>query len=161
MKTILVPLDFSPASLEVTREARKLARLIGAQLVLLHVVEPPSALRDLLPVGDKIAPELFLEARRLAATRLEHWRRQLRRSLPETSVLTATGEPVSVIVAEAGRLRASYIVLGSHGHSSVYDMLIGSVAKGVQTRAPCPVVVIPVPGGNPRRTLELVPARRR
>lgn len=161
MKTILVPLDFSPASREITRAAVKLARLTGGPLVLLHVVEPPSALRDLLPVGDKIAPELFLEARRLAANRLEQWRRQLRRSHRDVSVLTATGEPVPVIVGEATRLRAAYIVLGSHGHSSVYDMLIGSVAKGVQTRAPCPVVVIPVPGGGARPVVELAPARRR
>ena len=161
MKTILVPLDFSPASREITREARRLARLIDSRLVLLHVVEPPSALRDLLPVGDKIAPELFLEARRLAAARLQQWQRHLRRGHQPVSVLTATGEPVPVIVAEATRLRATYIVLGSHGHSSVYDMLIGSVAKGVQTRAPCPVVVIPVPGGGARPILELTPARRR
>lgn len=47
------------------------------------------------------------------------------------------------LLAEQGRLAADAIVLGSHGHGALYDLLVGSVAEGVLRRAPCPVVVVP------------------
>ena len=165
MKTVIVPIDFSPVTKDITREAIRLARLIRGRLTLVHVVEPPSALRDLLPVGDKIAPEVLLEARKIATARLAQWRKKLLRSFTAVDVVSRTGEPVACILDEARSRRASYIVLGSHGHSSVYDMLVGSVAKGVQTRASCPVVVIPALGSHAFKstnpTIELAGAEQR
>jgi hypothetical protein len=165
MKTIIVPIDFSPVTKDITREAIRLARIIRAQLILVHVVEPPSALRDLLPVGAKIAPEVLQEARKIASARLTQWQKKLHRSFAGVDVVSLTGQPVVCILNEALRRRATYIVLGSHGHSSVYDMLVGSVAKGVQTRASCPVVVIPALGSKASRltrpTIELEIAGKR
>ena len=162
MKTILVPIDFSPVTNHVAHEAIRLARLMKAGVCLLHVVEPPSALRDVLPVGEKIAPEVLLEAKKIAQARLVQWQKKLRPRFPTLEIRRVTGDPVTCIVEEARKLRAAYIVLGSHGHTSVYDMLVGSVAKGVQTKAECPVLVIPAlsrksrPAG--RSTIELAKA---
>ena len=158
MKTVLVPIDFSPVTAQVATEAISLARLIRGRVVLLHVVEPPSALRDVLPVGEKIAPEVLLEAKKIAQERLTQWQKRLRSRFRAIELARVTGDPVTCIVEQSRKLDASYIVLGSHGHSSVYDMLVGSVAKGVQTKAACPVVVIPAltaASARNRPTIEL------
>jgi nucleotide-binding universal stress UspA family protein len=34
-------------------------------------------------------------------------------------------------------------VMGSHGHTALYDLLVGSTTHGVLMRAICPVVIIP------------------
>ena len=43
----------------------------------------------------------------------------------------------------AQKLGAEYIVIGSHGHSAAYDVLMGSVASGVVKKSPCSVLVVP------------------
>jgi nucleotide-binding universal stress UspA family protein len=46
-------------------------------------------------------------------------------------------------VETAERLRASYIVMGSHGHTAFFDLLVGSNTHGVLRRSSCPVLVVP------------------
>jgi nucleotide-binding universal stress UspA family protein len=53
------------------------------------------------------------------------------------------GSPGTAL-AHAGR-NADLLVLGSHGHSRVRHTVLGSVSEDCIRRAPCPVVVIPVP----------------
>jgi nucleotide-binding universal stress UspA family protein len=42
-------------------------------------------------------------------------------------------------------LDAEMIVLGSHGHGSFHDALVGSTSQHVIRHAPCPVVILPDP----------------
>lgn len=55
-----------------------------------------------------------------------------------------SGDPVDCILEQAERLMANYIVIGSHGHSAIYDLLVGSTANGVVEGATCPIVIVPV-----------------
>jgi len=34
-------------------------------------------------------------------------------------------------------------VLGSHGHTAFYDLLVGSTTHGILLRAKCPVLIVP------------------
>jgi nucleotide-binding universal stress UspA family protein len=54
-----------------------------------------------------------------------------------------TGAPVARILDQAEQRAADYIVLGSHGHTAVYDLLVGSTAHGVLKKATCPVIIVP------------------
>jgi nucleotide-binding universal stress UspA family protein len=70
----------------------------------------------------------------------------------EVECQQVTGQAVSVILARAAALKADYIVLGSHGHGAVFDLLVGSTTQGVLRKAPCPVLVVPMaPLGRGRR----------
>jgi len=51
------------------------------------------------------------------------------------------GDPVTEILARARG--ASFVVMGSHGHGAMYDLLVGSTAQGVLRKAPCPVLIVP------------------
>jgi nucleotide-binding universal stress UspA family protein len=50
---------------------------------------------------------------------------------------------VESIVAEAQRLNADMIVVGSHHHGALYNLVVGSVTGDVLKRAKCPVLVVP------------------
>lgn len=149
MKTILVPLDLSPATVRVCDAAGDLARLTGARLILLHIIQPPPVMMSEVYAfdGGKLT-ELVGAAKKIAARKLralEH--RCTKRGLPTTAVMRE-GAPAAVILAKAAAIRAGCIVMGSHGHGAIYDLLVGSTTHGVLKRAPCPVLVVPP---RPRR----------
>lgn len=68
---------------------------------------------------------------------------QLRRSAPDLTVLTTVdeGAPKDVILETARTWGADLIVVGSHGYGRVRSFVLGSVAHGVLTEAPCSVLV--------------------
>jgi nucleotide-binding universal stress UspA family protein len=49
---------------------------------------------------------------------------------------------VAALVNYADQERADLIVIGTKGRSGISKMLLGSVASGVVTYAPCPVLVV-------------------
>jgi nucleotide-binding universal stress UspA family protein len=53
-----------------------------------------------------------------------------------------SGHPVHDIVKLATELKVDLIVVGSSGHSSLYDRMIGSRAQKILHHAPCPVLVV-------------------
>ena len=142
MKTILAPVDFSTASEAVITHATALAKAYDARLVLLSVVQPPIITSDYGPLVDNIA-EIVAAAERSATERLEKVRRQVAHAVSTVETELAGGPPVQAITDAATRFSADFIVMGSHGHTALYDLVIGSTTHGVLKRAKCPVVIIP------------------
>lgn len=144
MKTILVPIDFSPVSRYVLKEAAALARLARARLVLLHVVQPPAVVTDLVPlVGEAL--ELTAELEVIGRRHLQRLQKSPTLKGLKVDLVCEQGYPVAQLLAQAKRWRADVIVLGSHGHGAVYNLVIGSTTNGVLKHAPCPVLVVPAP----------------
>jgi nucleotide-binding universal stress UspA family protein len=52
------------------------------------------------------------------------------------------GSPDSAIAAFAAAERVDLIVMGSHGHSALGNMVLGSVANGVLARCKVPVLLV-------------------
>lgn len=145
MSEVLGCVDFSDASDAVVVEAVRLARQSGNRLHLLHVAagEPALAGYDEGPVAVHTRDERALE--------LTDEHRQLRELAAtfatdglEIVPLLIMGATVETIVAEAERIGAATIVVGSHGHSKLHKVLLGSVSEGVLRHAGRPVVVVPV-----------------
>lgn len=146
MKTVLAPIDFSAVSRRVIDHAIALARETDARLVLLHVVAPIPIARDNLALAVTGA-EYTVAAQKDAAKALSALQRSLRDEGVTAHAIHATGDPREAIVEQAERLMADYIVMGSHGHTAFYDLLVGSTATGVLKHAACPVVIVP-PGAR-------------
>jgi len=152
MKTILVPLDLSPATVRVCDAACELARLTGSRLILLHIVQPPPVMMSEVYAFDQgQLTELIGAAKEIAARKLQALERRCEKRGVLTTAVQRTGAPVEAILAKAASTRAGYIVMGSHGHGAIYDLLVGSTAHGVLKNAPCPVVVVPPAGRRPGR----------
>ena len=142
MKTVLAPVDFSPITQRVVEEAAALTRAISGRLVLLNVVPPPPMMASEFAAND-VAVELLQQAKRAAATKLSRLQAQLSAGGVTAHAIHVVGLPGPRIVEQAERLEADYIVIGSHGHGSIYDLLVGSTTTRVLKVAPCPIVIVP------------------
>jgi nucleotide-binding universal stress UspA family protein len=142
MKTILAAVDSSAISESVIAEARQLALTTQGRVVLLTVVQPPVITSEYAPLVENIA-EITATGEKAAATRLGQLQKRLSVDGVSTETVQMTGAPVAHILEEAEKRHADYIVMGSHGHTAFYDLLVGSTTHGVLLRAPCPVVIVP------------------
>lgn len=148
MKTILAPVDFSTSTSDVLTEAIALASGLAARVVLLHAVQPPAIVTEYPPLMQDVAA-VIAQAERNADAELAKLAGRLHPAAIPAETLKRCGNPVEHIIAEAARLSASYIVMGSHGHTSLYNLLVGSTTSGVMKQASCPVVIVP-PGTKAR-----------
>ena len=144
MKTIVVPVDFSPVTAAVALQAVRLARACKARIVLLSVTQPPVITGDYsLLMENYIA--LTTAAEEASAKNLARLQSQLAKKGVTARTIGLTGRPAQLIVEQAAKLGAIFIVMGSHGHTAFYDLLVGSTTQGVLKRALCPVLVVPPP----------------
>jgi nucleotide-binding universal stress UspA family protein len=153
MTTILAPIDFSDVSECVLAEAIELARATGARLVLLHVVQPLARMGGNASLAES-GVEFASLAESEAGRRLTELQRKLREGGVVAHAVLRSGFAGQCIVQQAERLQADYIVIGSHGHTAFYDLIVGSTTTRVLKEASCRVVIVP-PGakaGLRRRT---------
>jgi nucleotide-binding universal stress UspA family protein len=141
MKTILAPVDFSKVSESVVREAAVLARSVDGRVVLLNVVQPPVVINEYAGMVD--IAQLTAAGEKNAARELEQLEDNLRNAFVKAESVQVTGTPVAHIIDQAEKLDADYIVMGSHGHTALYDLLVGSTTHGVLMRSKCPVMIVP------------------
>lgn len=144
MKTILAPIDFSSATETVVEEAANLARAMEGKVVLLTVLQPPAITNEYSALVDNLA-EIMAAGEENAARRLAEIESKLKAAQVPVETVQLNGPPIRLIVEQAKELGASYIVMGSHGHTALYDLLVGSTTHGVLMRASCPVVITPGP----------------
>lgn len=147
MKTILVPVDFSGISASVVEQAILLAKALAAKVVLLNVLQPPVIMSEYGPFLENIG-EIMAVGEKAAAKRLAQLQGQFTTEGVAAEFLQFTGAPVPNILKQAEQLGADYIVMGSHGHTAFYDLLVGSTTHGVLLRSPCPVVIVPAQKKN-------------
>ncbi len=142
MKTILTPVDFSSATRGVIAVALDLARSTGGRVVLLHAVQLPVITTDY-----GVTAELLQQTIEVNETAAHRQIAHLEKSITDQGVAvtsrTVNGFAAGNIIEQATTLHADYIVLGSHGHTAFYDLLVGSTTHAVLRKAPCPVVIVP------------------
>ena len=141
---ILCPLDFSEFSRHALVRAAAIAKAHGAAITALHVVPIPIPIAPLplevvSPVPPRLTPEEHARARAALATFV---RLNPAMTVPmECEVIEA---PVvhQEIVAQASRLHADLIVMGTHGRSGFQRLFLGSVAEKVLRLALAPVMTV-------------------
>jgi nucleotide-binding universal stress UspA family protein len=144
MKTILTPVDFSNTTDGVVATASALARSLDGRVVLLNITEPPSLIMEESAFTPDL-DEMMKQTSHVALMRLEQLRDQLENDFVKADAIHLVGMSVPLIIEQAHKLRSDLIVIGSNGHSAVYELVLGSTTAGVIINAPCPVVVVPPP----------------
>jgi nucleotide-binding universal stress UspA family protein len=142
MKTILTPVDFSGATARVLDAALELAKALDGRIILLHVVQPPIVTSDYGLAMENVQ-EILAVSEKAAGRQLAHLSDQMKAKGAETRIVQINGTAVTGILDSATKLNADYVVMGSHGHTALYDLLVGSTTHGVLKRAPCPVLIVP------------------
>ena len=140
MNTILVPVDFSDATPGVIATAEDLATATHAKLVLLNVAAPDPEFIGYGAGPGNVVQDVARDFQ-TETQHLEEWKSRIHAPL-EVDTLHLQGPTVDKILDVAEREKPNWIVMGSHGHSSMHQMFIGSVTHDVMRRAHCPVVVV-------------------
>ena len=140
VKSILVPLDFSPPSKKALDYAVSVARQFKAKLTLLHVVEPV-ATPDFAATFPLVMEDDRLMA--LAKKDLEGVMKSARipRGIVE-KVLVRFGRSFHEITEAARTRKADLIIISTHGYTGLKHVLLGSTTERVVRHAPCPVLVV-------------------
>jgi nucleotide-binding universal stress UspA family protein len=130
LRTVVVATDLEPSSRDALDSAHRLARLAGAVLHVVHVVEPSSGHDDSATrgtAGDRVRAALQ------------------RATIPEDDVQLhiVPGSPAEAIGALADRLTADVIVIGRQGQrdGDVGRHPLGSTARRIAERAHAPCLV--------------------
>lgn len=142
---LLVPVDFSDASLEALEYAARLAKPCRASLTLLHVMEPVAYGLDFT-----LAPG---EDARTAKARLETRLAELAAPLAAQGLavdhFVRGGTPADSIVDGTSCQAHDLIVMGTHRRRGLAHLAGGSVAESVLRQAPCPVLTVKSPKFSP------------
>ena len=138
---ILFPTDFSPSSQQAQNYACALAEKFSAELHALHVVPDPMPVPGpegswILP--DYSVPKIVHEAELELAVRMEA------ALTGEIAVVRSVqvGTTVHAIIDYANKHEIDLIVIGTHGHTGLSHLLLGSVAEKVVRLATCPVLTV-------------------
>ena len=142
MKNIVVAIDFSQITPEIMTQAETLAQAFKSKLWLIHITEPEPDF-----VGFKTGPQPkrdhWAEQFRKEHKQIQDLAEELRQKGLDTVALLTQGSTVETILAEAKKLAADLIIVGSHGRSGLEKFFMGSVSEGILKDALCPVLVIP------------------
>jgi universal stress protein A len=159
LETIVVPVDFGPASQDAWRAACDLARIGGSRLHLVHVCAEP---RHQAWAGEAATVDMELRAQEWAIEAAEQIAgfpvpREFDAARVTRTVLTGCAHRE---IVEFARTRgADLIVMGTHANGPLGRLLLGSVTERVLRTAPCPVMAVRpsamasvlVPVASPRR----------
>jgi nucleotide-binding universal stress UspA family protein len=140
LKKILVPIDFSPMSKKAFQDALRFAERFVCEIILLHVIEPETAI-----AGTPLAVDIFAQPEEdtssakaelacLAASSYKH-------ANSFTSVVRI-GHAPNEITKAAKELNVDLIMIATHGYTSWRHLCIGSTAERVVRTAPCSVLVV-------------------
>src|ERR1700716_1865300 len=136
-RSILVPLDLTPAGEVKIPVAEEYARALRADVILLHVLRP----------GD-VNPTSVSPSEAVARTYLDSIGAHLRGAGIHAEGVIRSGAPGPTIVQEAHIRDVRLIVIGTNVRPLLSSAVLGSVADQVARSAPCPVLLVH-PRGNP------------
>lgn len=145
MKKILAAVDFSNATSGVVETAAEVAKAFGAELHLLHVIEPEPTYTayGFTPEEFPAIHTFHKETRDRAQKTLDD--AATRVTTPDFKPTTHLGDgsPLHILEEKVKELGADLVVLGSHGHGVVASLLLGSVAEGMVRKSIVPTLVVP------------------
>lgn len=143
MKNIIVTLDFEEHNTVLMDKAVELAKKFGSKVWLIHIaMEVPDF------VGYRVGPQYIRDSRaeelRTEHRMLQSYSEKIRKMDVECEGLLISGATVEAILAEAEKLKADLIVIGSHEHSFLFEALLGSTTSLLVKKSRIPLLVVPI-----------------
>jgi nucleotide-binding universal stress UspA family protein len=136
-QTIVFATDGSDFAVLAEGHALALARQTGARLEGVCVVDHHVATR----LG-ALSSELLDELKREGQQALDRLAQRAHEASIDVGTHLAEGQVGPTILSEAARLGADMIVIGSHGHGTLLDILMGSVSQYVLHHSSVPVCIV-------------------
>jgi nucleotide-binding universal stress UspA family protein len=151
MKKVLIALDYDPTAQKVAESGFSLAKSMGAEIILIHVITDPvyyssieyspimgfTGYMDMGPLqldnvdGLKKASHYFLD--------------KTKKHLGDETIQTLVkeGDFAESILKSAKDLKADIIVIGSHSQKWLEKIVMGSVTEKVLNQTTIPLFIVP------------------
>jgi nucleotide-binding universal stress UspA family protein len=140
-ESILIPTDGSSTSDKAIEKGLELARLAGARVTFLHVLENPLVSGYATPEAMPYAAQLYQDLRASGDQILQEAKARAEAlGVAATTRLVEDADPVKAIV-EASKDHDA-VVMGTHGRRGFNRWMFGSVAEGALRRADKPFLMV-------------------
>jgi nucleotide-binding universal stress UspA family protein len=144
---ILVGIDGSEESMKAAEYAVSITKLYDAELIAINVLtsdigyiysspgveSPPLTVREIILLAEDEAKLWFDKVKEKAN------KKEIK---IKTEFIIAKRSILQTVLEYAEEQKINLIVVGTRGRSGIKKMLLGSIASGLVTYAPCPVLVV-------------------
>lgn len=154
MKKVLIAIDYNPSSQKVAESGYELAKLMGAEVCLIHVMSEMAHYGMRYPTfmgyegydTGAVDIEMINEMQKVT----EDYLKSAARHLNDPNVIThlAEGDAANVLLEYSEQWNADLLVMGTHSHSALEKLLMGTVASSVLEKTNIPVYMVPVKKEN-------------
>ena len=135
-RRILVALEHSPADATILAHAKDLARLSGAELLLVHVADGWAA-RNFDQLNLRESEEMKADR-----AYLERMQAEMAGEGLTVSVKLAKGDPADELIRVAEEGHVDLIAMSTHGHRFIQDLLLGTTVTKVRHLVKIPVLLL-------------------
>ena len=142
---LMVAVDLSDSTQIVIKKATEIAKALSAKVWILHNAEPAPDVLE-FKVNPKKARECLAKKFHQEHRQIQKIAKRLRKEGLTTTALLVHGPTVATILEEAKKLGVDMIVVGSHGRSAMYKLIVGSVSEGILRKSRLPILVVPTRG---------------
>lgn len=138
---ILIPIDFSETSMLAIQHGAFVAQFTKGDVCLLHVINSNYTRQNLfLPI---VQLENTLDFEKKIESKLNDLANDIRSEFGvNVECIIKTGIPANEVVETVKEINASLVVMGTHGYSPMEELVIGSNALRVITKANCQVMTM-------------------
>jgi nucleotide-binding universal stress UspA family protein len=144
---IVVGIDGSDESMNAAKYAISVAKMYDAELIAINVLtsdigyvysssgveNPPLTIGEIILLAEDEAKKWFDQIKDTA---------NAKKVRLKTEFIVAKKSVLNTMIEYIEEQNISLIVVGTRGRSGVKRMLLGSIASGLVTYSPCPVLVI-------------------
>ncbi|MFA7257681.1 MAG: universal stress protein [Kiritimatiellales bacterium] len=134
---IVAAVDFSTATECILKAAKDYAKILDAEVYLVHV-EPPESVDYDCDRSCICARDVKIES-----VRLQKNAKVLQRNGIKAIPVLLEGAIGKTILDETVRLEADLIIAGTHGHGLFHNRLVGSTSEEILRKSKIPVLLIP------------------
>jgi nucleotide-binding universal stress UspA family protein len=150
MKKVLIALDYDPTAQKVAETGFSLAKAMGAEVILLHVISDPVyySSTEYSPImgfdGFMETGSLQLDSVDALKNASLHFLDKSRQHLGDKTIQTLVeeGDIAESILKTAKETHADIIVMGSHSRKWLEDIVVGSVTEKVLHHTSIPMFII-------------------
>ncbi len=141
IEKILLPFDNSAHSINATNYALYLAKLCNAHVTIVYCYDEWDT--TLSEVPESLINDIKANRKAEAEVILKKAKGVFENQGVEFSLETLSGDPGLVLANRSKSKEYDLIIMGSHGHSDIAGLFLGSVTHKVLNTIYCPIMVVP------------------
>lgn len=140
IQKILLPVEDTELCRKASRIAGAIAKATDAKVFIFHVIDEEELNRKDITPEEK--EELRKEFEKKAKKSLRIAERNIKKFGAEFESIIREGIPHEEIIKAAKEIKASLIVMGSHGRKGIAKLIEPSVSEKTLEKAPCSIVLV-------------------